>query len=148
MKLKILTFLLIGVILCSSWTYRPLVEGEIKLPDAPKTHLKQKRNIYIPPTGKVLRIAERVSNETGISQEIISRIMYFESSYNQKEEPKNTNGTRDIGIFQINSTHLKEAKKLGLNLRDMDDNAEFAIRLIKQHPDLRDWKASKHNWST
>jgi hypothetical protein len=72
--------------------------------------------------------------------------MYFESSYNQKAEPKNKNGSHDIGIFQINSTHLHTAKKMGLNLYDIDDNATFAIYLIKLHPDLRDWNASKHNW--
>jgi soluble lytic murein transglycosylase-like protein len=128
-------------------TYKPLIETEIKPPDAPKTHLRHKVNIYIPPTGKTLKIAEKVSKETGVPCETISKIMYFESSYNPKIVGVNKNKTRDIGLFQINSIHLAEAKKMGLNLKDPDDNATFAIHLIKQNG-LRDWYSSKKNWES
>lgn len=145
MKNKIIHTFLIGLILCSVYVYKPTVETEIKLPDAPKTVLKHKTNKYVPPTGKVLKIAERVSKETGVPCETISRIMYFESSYNHTTTHVNKNGTKDSGLFQINSSWKKVYSKMGLDMNDPDDNAEFAIYLIKQNG-LRDWSASRRNW--
>ena len=127
--------------------YKPLVETEIKPTNAPRTVLKHKTNKYVPPVGKTLKIAERVSKETGVPCETISKIMYFESSYNPKIVGVNKNKTRDIGLFQINSIHLSEARRMGLDLKDPDDNATFAIRLIKLNG-LRDWKASEKNWKS
>lgn len=57
----------------------------------------------------------------------------------------NSNGSYDIGKYQINSTHLAEAIKMGFNVYEEKDNEAFAIYLFKTQGS-EPWSASKHNW--
>ena len=103
MKYKKIQLFLVGLLFCFIFTLRPTVETQIKLPEAPRTIKKHQVNKYVSPTGKVLKIAEKVSKETNVPCETISKIMYFESSYNSTLIHRNKNRTYDSGLFQINS---------------------------------------------
>ncbi len=107
-------------------------------------HYKQKK--YVPPTGKALAIAEKISKETNYPVDTISRIMFAESQYDSKAKHTNKNGSKDYGLMQINSQHLPLAKKMGIDIFTDEGNADFAIYLIKKNG-LRDWGFSKHNWN-
>lgn len=66
-----------------------------------------------------------------------------ESGLNPKAyNPKNTNGTTDGGLFQINSTHYKRMEKLGLDPYDVRDNAAFA-RMLYEESGWRPWVCAK-----
>src|ERR1035437_1497808 len=144
MKNKILIFLLIGIIFCYLLP-RPIEEVVLELPQAPRTVLIHKTNVYVSPVGKVLKIAQKVAKATKVPCDTISRIMYYESGYDSLSINVNRNKTKDVGLFQINSIWNSTALKMGLDLRDPDDNAEFAIYLIKKNG-LRDWSASMKHW--
>ena len=145
MKYKKIQLFLVGLLFCFIFTLRPTVETQIKLPEAPRTIKKHQVNKYVSPTGKVLKIAEKVSKETNVPCETISKIMYFESSYNSTLIHRNKNRTYDSGLFQINSIWKPVYSKMGLDMRIPEENAEFAIYLIKRNG-LKDWNASKSKW--
>ncbi len=53
----------------------------------------------------------------------------------------------DTGVMQINMRyHGEEAKELGLDLKDMHDNMEYARDLYLRQG-TQPWKASAHCWS-
>ena len=89
---------------------------------------------FTPPTGKVLGLIERASFETGISTTTLSKIVWCESRYNQNALHINSGGSSDVGIWQINSVHFAEAKRIGLDIKNSaDDNTTFAIILLKKY---------------
>lgn len=49
-------------------------------------------------------------------------ISFTESSFNPKSSNRNTNGTKDYGLMQINSIWKKEAKRLGYNWHKIKTN--------------------------
>jgi hypothetical protein len=57
----------------------------------------------------------------------------------------NTNGTTDIGKYQINSTHLAEAVSMGYNVYEEKDNEAFALYLFKTQGS-EPWSSSKAGW--
>lgn len=119
---------------------------EIPVKVAYKT-IKHKKEIYKEPTGKVLRLAIEVSQKTTVPLRIISKIMWAESRYNSKAVHINKNGTHDSGLFQINSAHIVEAKKMGIDIYTDEGNAEFAVYLINSQG-LKPWKSSSKSWNT
>ncbi len=63
----------------------------------------------------------------------------------------NSNGTRDIGVMQINSIHIMEADRLGNNLCTLRGNMEFARHLYEVdrkagRDGYTDWNASRSVW--
>lgn len=52
--------------------------------------------------------------------------------------PNNANGSTDGGLFQLNSTHDKRLKELGLDKWDAEDNATFA-RILYDESGWRPW---------
>ena len=147
MKKIIIVLIVIGLLLCylfsktehkTQYVHKPLVEAQITPKSAPSKVLTKNTSITY--------IAKKVSLKTGISQKTITKIILAESGGNPNAIHYNKNGTKDYGLFQVNSIHLKEAKQMSLNLLDPDDNAVFAIYLIR-HNGLRDWKASMREWS-
>lgn len=52
---------------------------------------------------------------------ILWSIAKIESKFNPKATNKNTNGTMDIGLMQINTIHLPELKKLGFRKEHLFD---------------------------
>lgn len=61
-------------------------------------------------------------------------------------ERGNGDRTIDTGWAQNNSIHKKEAKKMGLDLRDEKDNQKFAKYLLKTQGTIP-WNSSKSCWS-
>ena len=121
-------------------------ESIVVAKNAPQRTIKHKVVKYTPPQGKVAEIAEMVARETGYPLDTISKIMFYESGYSTTAFNRNTNKTTDHSLFQINSIHIPEAQKMGLDITDPNDNALFAIHLIKSQG-LTPWSASKSKWS-
>lgn len=61
-------------------------------------------------------------------------------------EHHNTNGTYDIGLYEINSSWLLTAKKMGIDIYTAQGNIEFALWLSNKDPNYSDWDASKACW--
>jgi len=58
----------------------------------------------------------------------------------------NTNGTIDIGKYQVNLTYWgKKASELGYDLTKEDDNYKMA-KWIYENKGTSDWSASQHCW--
>jgi hypothetical protein len=57
----------------------------------------------------------------------------------------NNNKTVDIGFFQINSIHSKQASAMGLDLTKESDNIEFGMYLY-QNFGTEPWYSSKACW--
>lgn len=54
---------------------------------------------------------------------------------------------KDLGTFQINEAyHQKTAEKLGLDLKTLDGNLEYAKKLYESEG-TKPWSASSHCWS-
>lgn len=53
------------------------------------------------------------SEKHGVPIDLLRAIAKQESNFNPKAMGKNTNGTQDIGLMQINSTWLKKGQVLG-----------------------------------
>lgn len=83
----------------------------------------------------------RASREAGIDEETAVRIAFAESSFNCSATNKNTNGSNDKGLFQINSIHkVPDYCRL-----DCECNLYWAISEMKKHG-FGAWSASKYNW--
>ena len=59
---------------------------------------------------------------------------------------ENKNGSWDIGMYQINSSWLPTAHRMGLNLYNLKDNIEFGIWLYNREG-TTPWNASRNCWS-
>jgi hypothetical protein len=57
----------------------------------------------------------------------------------------NTDGSYDIGRYQVNSVHEKEATKLGFNLMDEKDNTAYA-KYLYENRGTGDWYSSRSCW--
>jgi len=57
----------------------------------------------------------------------------------------NTNGTHDMGVFQINTVHWGEAKRLGYDLKSLEGNIAYA-KLLYERNGTRDWNSSSLRW--
>ena len=67
---------------------------------------------------------------------LLKRIATIESNLNEKAININSNGTRDIGLMQINTIHLKRLSKIGITesvLRDPEVNIYVGAMLLSSH---------------
>ncbi len=70
--------------------------------------------------------------ETGFTYETVLAMIKLESNYNPKAINKNTNGTVDKGLCQINSSWNKELKKIGItDLFDPYQNIDAAFYILQ-----------------
>lgn len=74
--------------------------------------------------------------------ERMASIVDCESKFNLKAKNINTNGSIDWGLFQINSVHVPNAFKLGIDLQTIEGQFEYARYLIKRNG-TRDWVCSR-----
>lgn len=58
----------------------------------------------------------------------------------------NTNGTVDVGRYQINTVWFAKATELGLNVMDEKDNEKLAKWIYTNHG-TEPWYPSKHCWN-
>lgn len=108
-----------------------------------KSYTRSKKEFFKAPA-EIGIIVQRISTETGVSYDDIEKVMWCESGYVPLSDHINNNGSIDKGLLQINSIHKSEGIKMGLDFYNPDDNATFAIYLIKQkikrgRPPLEDW---------
>lgn len=108
---------------------------------APQTHAETcKRYVYIdiPLSAELQRHTQDVAQEYGIPLAEIYAVMSCESSFRDGLVCKNKNGSRDVGLMQINSCNLKEIEALGLDVFDARDNIEAGVYLLKKCIDAFD----------
>lgn len=58
--------------------------------------------------------------------------------------PHNQDGTTDGGLWQINSVHDDELKRLGLNKYNPEDATKYA-RMLYENRGWHDWVCYTHN---
>lgn len=68
-------------------------------------------------------------------------IMRAESHYRHDAININSNGTADLGCFQINTIHLKNIDTTNINLLNCKDNSDVAYRIFKQQGNFTAWVA-------
>ena len=82
-----------------------------------------------------------LSGKYGVDTETALRIAFAESGFVKDAVNYNTNGTNDVGVYQINSVH---------NVPDecrfnAECNIEWAMKKM-QSVGTSLWNSSKHNW--
>lgn len=65
---------------------------------------------------------QEVSVKYGIHMDVLFAILMVEGGTVGQNNAGNTNGTYDIGPFQINSMHLKELRGMGITEQQLRDN--------------------------
>ncbi len=103
---------------------------------------------YVPRTVYADR---EVIKEVEMEAPVMDRIAHCESSGSHKKDGQvifkaNTDGSVDIGKYQINSIWNKKATKLGYDLTNEVDNKAFAMWLYKNYGTLP-WSASAKCWN-
>lgn len=78
------------------------------------------------------RIKELITETFVESPNTALKVAACESNFNSDATHKNNDGTTDVGIFQINSVHKKELKRLRLDPTDVKDNIKYAHMLYKE----------------
>ena len=77
------------------------------------------------------------------------KIAECESGFRQFDDdgrPLKNPGSSATGVMQLMASyHEKPARRMGLNIRTIDGNLRYALRLYKAEG-TRPWKASKHCW--
>lgn len=119
----------------------PIPEKKVVVQKKVQTMVARK---FFPAPIEVKGIIERISLETGVPYNDIEKVMWCESGYSPTASHVNTNGSVDKGLLQLNSIHKEEGIRMGLDFYNPDDNATFAIHLIKKkikrgRPPLEDW---------
>ena len=90
--------------------------------------------------------------EVEVKALVLDRIANCESSNRQYGKDGqvlvniNSNGSYDIGRYQINSVWNQQATKLGFNLFKEEDNRAFALWLFKTHGTTA-WESSRKCWN-
>jgi len=103
--------------------------------------------------GKRMPFKTAMSTYFGADANLANSVMQAESSGDPMVTNKNTNGTMDYGLFQINSTWIPELKRNGIiksenDLFDVGKNILAAKYIYDKAGGTfdRDWKASKSKW--
>ncbi len=84
------------------------------------------------PTIETLKLIARVAHAHGIDSQDLIAIAAIESRFDSNARRVNTNGTVDIGMFQVNSVQW-DTKCKGLDVFSLEGNAECAARILEGH---------------
>jgi hypothetical protein len=79
---------------------------------------------------------------------IMKKIAECESGdrqFNKNGDPLPGQLSKDIGRFQINYVHWKEARRMGIDLKTEAGNAKFA-RMLYERSGTQPWYMSEHCW--
>jgi hypothetical protein len=81
---------------------------------------------------------------------IMERVAYCESTHTQFSSEgvvhRGVVNNKDVGIFQINEKyHLKDSKKMGIDIYTIEGNMEYARHLYEEQG-LQPWSASRPCW--
>ncbi|MGL4602962.1 MAG: transglycosylase SLT domain-containing protein, partial [Iodobacter sp.] len=72
---------------------------------------------------------ERAGQSFGISPELLYAIAQQESGLNPQASNRNSNGSDDIGLMQINSVHLPRLKKMGIDEKHLRQDPCLSIMI-------------------
>jgi soluble lytic murein transglycosylase-like protein len=64
---------------------------------------------------------DRAANYHGVNDKVLRAIGWHESRLRSRAIGRNTNGTIDIGAFQINSMHLNQLSQYGITRESLQD---------------------------
>lgn len=78
-------------------------------------------------------------NKFGKDCAVAVAIMRAESHYRHDAININTNGTADLGCWQINTVHLKQIDTANINLLNCQDNTDVAYKIYKQEKGFGAW---------
>jgi soluble lytic murein transglycosylase-like protein len=59
------------------------------------------------------------AKRTGVNKDILIAIAMVESNLSKDSVSNNHNGTEDVGLMQINSSHFQMLKEAGINRKDL-----------------------------
>lgn len=81
---------------------------------------------------------------------IMERVAFCESTHTQFISEgvvhRGVVNSKDVGIFQINEKyHLKDSKKMGIDIYSIEGNMEYAKHLYEEQG-LQPWSASRPCW--
>jgi hypothetical protein len=121
------------------------------------TNLLSSTTFYESPYEPLVRVvSEKVSNvdkvefyanKYGVRNiELLKKIIYCESKWDEFAINVNKNNTIDRGLLQLNTIHENKVKALGMDITNPDNNLEFAIKLFAEEG-TRHWRSSQHCWS-
>lgn len=95
---------------------------------------------------QVKQLAFNVSHDN-LRATLMTAIAFAESSYDADATNRNTNGTVDVGLWQINSVHQKEHPEWTVEwLKVPENNAAAAWAVSNKGKTWRPWDSSKENW--
>ena len=97
--------------------------------------------------------AQEVITEVPIKAAVMERIAQCESGKKQFNaqgkllKNKNTNGTVDVGYYQINTVHFLNAMEMGYDLTEEKGNRAFAEEYLYPNFGTEPWYSSKSCWN-
>ena len=75
------------------------------------------------------------AEKAGVNKDILIAIAMVESQLDRTAVHKNSNGTEDVGVMQINSSHFEFLKSVGIERKDLFNaciNIHVAALLLKE----------------
>jgi len=113
--------------------------------------IKQVENIPLSDLNTREGIEERIDELSalyGQNAAFVKKIVQCESQFNPNAVNHDAVVGKDIGLFQINTYyHLDNAKKMGYNIYDTEDNLLYGFQLLATAGSTP-WKWSKGCWNT
>lgn len=101
----------------------------------------EKNNETMASQNDVICLIHQYANQYGIETDIALRVAEAESNFKADAVNYNTNGSDDMGVYQINSVHgLSDECRL-----DARCNIEWAMQIM-QKVGTKPWYSSKHKW--
>lgn len=86
----------------------------------------------VKPSKAAIKAMLKASEKYGIDAQDLVRIAYVESRYKTDAIRNNTNGTVDVGMFQVNSVHWSTTCK-GIDVLTLQGNAYCAAKILAKH---------------
>lgn len=100
---------------------------------------------YTAPDPETGAIIKQTAAEYGVDPNLALAIAWCESRFNDQAKHWNSNGTKDVGLYQINDVHIARLQNLGLTRYDASENTEYAMKLLSAHG-TRDFSSSRGCW--
>jgi hypothetical protein len=100
------------------------------------------------PSEKTLKVIYNAAKKFDVDANDLLKIAFVESSFREHARRVNSNGTIDLGMFQINSIHWSTTCK-SFDVFTLKGNAACAAKLLKaaaKHAEKdEDWKGRYHS---
>lgn len=109
--------------------------------------MNQLNPLTLTPRQEIARKIVWLAFNMGVQENLAVEISSCESGLkNIRSLRQNKNGTYDHGVMQINEINIPEAKKLGFDIFDENDNIRFGLFLIARDGALRHYRSSVDCW--